>query len=57
MCKREQKVSPTTASPDTVPVTSEHRGTTRAALLRIVSDISRLPAALGQPEATQSEGL
>ena len=49
------KVSPATMNPD--GVTSEHHGTTRAALLRIVSDISRLPAAPGHPEASQSESL
>ncbi len=51
------KVSPTATDADTVPVTSEHHGTARAALLRIMSDILRLPAAPGHPEASQSEGL
>lgn len=37
--------------------TPEHHGTTCAALPRIMSDISRLPAAPGHPEASQSVDL
>lgn len=54
---KDAKASPKTTNSDTVPVTSEHHGPPRAALVRIVSVISRLPAALGHPEASQSEGF